>query len=89
MGAGGDRHTGTEPTTARSALGLRAVLAVLALVAGSVGAVAFALAARRADGTATGEWVAAGICVLVALTAVVDLAVLRTRTRNRQRSGPS
>jgi hypothetical protein len=74
-------RTGTEPTSARSAYRLRRVLAVAALLGGTVGAIAFALAARRPDGTATGEWVAAGICGVVALTALIDLVVLARRPR--------
>lgn len=74
-------RSGTEPTTARSAYRLRRVLAVVALIGGTAGAVAFALAARQPDGTATGEWVAAGICLVVALTALVDLVVLARRPR--------
>ena len=79
MSAPTNRRSGSEPTTARSAYGLRRVLALVALVAGAIGAVAFALAARSPGGTAGGEWAASAICVVVALTAVVDLAFIHTR----------
>lgn len=79
MSAPTNRRSGSEPTTARSAYGLRRVLALVALVAGAIGAVAFALAARSPGGTAGGEWAASAICVVVALTAVIDLAFIHTR----------
>jgi hypothetical protein len=72
-------HSGTEPSSARSAYTLRRVIAVVALVGGLVGAFAFGAAAGRPDGTTTGEWVAAAICAGVALTALIDLLILCRR----------
>lgn len=69
-------RSGTEPTTARSAYGLRRVLAVVALLGCGVGAIVFALVATRASGTGLGAVVVAGLLFIVALTALADLIVL-------------
>jgi hypothetical protein len=68
-----------DPDRPRSAYTLRRVLATLALVGGLAGTILFGRAAARPDGTTTGEWVAAVICAGVALTALIDLLVLRRR----------
>jgi hypothetical protein len=70
---------GSEPVTARSPLRLRAVMSAVALVAGVVAAVLFALVANR-DGS-TGFWVATAICAVLALIALTDLAVITRRFR--------
>lgn len=72
-------RTGTEPVTARSAYGLRRVLAWFALVAGLLAAGAFGLAALHPAGSAPAEGLIAGICLLTALVALADLIVLRNR----------
>jgi ABC-type enterobactin transport system permease subunit len=78
------RRTGTEPLAARSAYGLRRVLAGIAVVGGVIGAVAFAvLALRPGSVPTTAEWVAAGICLATVVIAVADLLVLRHRPRQR------
>lgn len=58
------------------------LLAWSALVLGTLAGVAFLVAATRPGGTATGEWVAAAICLGVAAVALVDLFVLRYRPRS-------
>jgi membrane protein YdbS with pleckstrin-like domain len=73
------RRTGTEPLAARSPYGLRRVLAAIAAVGGLLGAVAFTVLALRPDGRAEGEWIAAGICLVTVVIAIVDLLVLRRR----------
>ncbi|MFG1698573.1 DUF6343 family protein [Nonomuraea sp. NPDC049309] len=70
-------RSGTEPVTARSALGVRRVLSIIALVLAVVAAVFFAVQAMN-----TGEqvWIwEAVIAVVVAVVAAVDLLVLRHR----------
>jgi hypothetical protein len=78
---GKDRHrdhsyhepSGTEPRTARSAIGLRRVLATLALVGTLIAAFFF----WRASGDAADA--ALIICLIVALSAALDLAYLSRR----------
>ncbi|HEY3199919.1 MAG TPA: hypothetical protein VGK55_05195 [Actinomycetes bacterium] len=71
---GGRRQpSGTEPRTARSAIGLRRVLAALALVGSLIAAVFF----WRATGDAAD--VALIICLVVAATAALDLVYLSRR----------
>ncbi|MEU6040017.1 DUF6343 family protein [Actinomadura sp. NPDC047616] len=70
---------GDEPLTARSPLGLRAVLSGVALVAGAVAAVLFGLSAAHARDA--GPWVATAICATVALIAAIDLVVIARRAR--------
>ena len=80
-GGGPDRHqthryrqpSGTEPRTARSAIGLRRVLAALALVGTLIAAFFF----WRASGDAADA--ALIICLVVALSAALDLAYLSRR----------
>jgi len=74
-------RTGTEPVTARSAYGLRRTLAWIALVAGLAAAIAFSVAALDPGGSALAEGMVAGICLLTAAIAFVDLLVLRRRPR--------
>ncbi|GAA4145698.1 DUF6343 family protein [Actinomadura keratinilytica] len=70
---------GDEPLTARSPLRLRAVLSGIALLAGTVAAVLFALSAAHARDA--GPWVAAAICAAVALIAASDLVAIARRAR--------
>ncbi|MEV4562944.1 DUF6343 family protein [Nonomuraea sp. NPDC049419] len=73
---------GTEPVTARSALGVRRVLSIIALVLGVVAAVFFAVQAMR-----TGEqvWVwEAAIAAAVAVVAAIDLLIIRHRRVSRR-----
>ena len=65
--------SGTEPRTARSAIGLRRVLAALALVGSLIAAIFF----WRATGDAAN--VALIICLVVAATAALDLVYLSRR----------
>ncbi|MFG3436191.1 DUF6343 family protein [Nonomuraea sp. NPDC047897] len=68
---------GTEPVTARSPLGARRALSLVALVLGVVAAVFFL---TRAAGTGEEVWAwEAAIAAAVSLVAAVDLAVLRRR----------
>jgi hypothetical protein len=69
--------SGTEPRTARSAIGLRRVLAALALVGSLIAAVFF----WRATGDAAD--VALIICLVVAATAALDLIYLSRRRAGR------
>ncbi|MEW2360288.1 DUF6343 family protein [Spirillospora sp. NPDC029432] len=68
--------SGSEPLAARSALGLRATLSGTALVLALAAMVFFAVVA---DGPGTS--VAAVICAVVALVALVDLGVIARRSR--------
>lgn len=81
------RRRGTEPISARSAYGLRTILAVTAAIGGGIGASWFVFAAARPGGPGTGETVAALLCIAVALTALVDLAVIWRRTHTKDASG--
>ncbi|MEV5896582.1 DUF6343 family protein [Nonomuraea fuscirosea] len=74
-------RAGTEPVTARSPLGARRVLSLVALVLGVVAAVFFAV---RAMSTGEEVWVwEAVIAAVVAVVAAIDLAVLRRRRSRR------
>ncbi|MEI7031702.1 hypothetical protein [Streptomyces pratensis] len=77
---------GTEPANALSALQLRRILAWVALGVFVVAAVLFAVSAAAAEPgdspSATLRAVLAGVCALVAVTAGVDLVVLRRRVRD-------
>ncbi|MET8450909.1 MULTISPECIES: DUF6343 family protein [Streptomyces] len=82
------QRTGTEPTTARSALGLRAVLAAAGLVLFTAATVSFSLWAASSSpygSPDTGELeVLAGICGVLTLISAVNLAaVLRRRAKER------
>lgn len=74
-------RSGTEPLSARSPLRLRAILSGLALIAGLVVAVVFGLWGARGTGPGAGPWVVAAIGGALALIAVVDLLVIRRRSR--------
>ncbi|MHC3475364.1 DUF6343 family protein [Streptomyces sp. 7R007] len=91
-GAAGARtlRTGTEPATARSALRLRLLLAWTFLPLFIGAAVASAVGAANAgsdDSPGRDVWaVIAGVCGVLALTALLDLTILSRRLR-RQRDG--
>lgn len=74
---------GSEPANARSAYGLRAVLAALGVGVAGLLAVAFGL--RAADAPAErGQWVAmTAVLAVLAVAAAVDLVVVLRRLRNR------
>lgn len=79
-GRRGER-SGSEPVTARSALGARAALSGVVLPLALAAGVVFAVLAVR-----TGEavwWVEAAIAAAVAPVAAADLLVLRRRMRDR------
>ena len=73
---------GHDVSEARSALRLRAVLASLGLVLGVAGAVIVVLWFPRRD-EGLGFAVALGVCVVMAVTAVIDLVVISRRRRQR------
>ncbi|NJQ02636.1 hypothetical protein HCK00_19340 [Streptomyces sp. PLAI1-29] len=83
-------RTGTEPVTARSALGLRLVLAAVYTPLFVLGAVVFSLwAASAGPGSVPsgdGLAVVAGVCAALAVLAAVDLVVV-VRRRRRERGG--
>jgi membrane protein YdbS with pleckstrin-like domain len=77
---------GTEPLSARSPLGARRILSMVALVLGVVAGVVFVILAMS-TGEQVWRWEAA-IAAVVAVVAAVDLAVLRRRrSGGQQRSG--
>ncbi|QOV40829.1 hypothetical protein IM697_22050 [Streptomyces ferrugineus] len=81
-------RTGTEPVTARSALGLRLLLSVFFTPLFVAATVLFALWSSRAepDSSPTSSQLAvlAGLCAALAVLSTVDLAVvLRRRRRER------
>lgn len=77
-GRGGYRQpSGTEPRTARSAIGLRRVLAALALAGSLIAAFFF----WRAAGDAAD--VALIICLVVVVTAALNLVYLSRRQARR------
>ncbi|GAA2406254.1 hypothetical protein GCM10010420_37690 [Streptomyces glaucosporus] len=86
----GRSRTGTEPVTARSALGLRLLLSALYVPVFLAGTVFFALWAADAEpGDApSGESLTtiAWICAALTLVAAADLVVVLAR-RRRQREG--
>ncbi|WP_113700982.1 DUF6343 family protein [Nonomuraea lactucae] len=68
---------GTEPLTARSPLGARRALSLVALVAGLAAAIFFV---SRAMSTGQEVWAwEAAVAAVVAIIAAVDLAVIRRR----------
>ncbi|MCD0451704.1 DUF6343 family protein [Actinocorallia sp. API 0066] len=75
------RRAGTEPVTARSALGLRAGMSAVALLAAVVAGVVFALRAMGGAGPGAAPWVITGICAAVAVIAAIDLAVIYRRSK--------
>ncbi|MGP3923194.1 DUF6343 family protein [Streptomyces sp. 8N616] len=88
----GRRHprAGTEPVTARSALGLRMVLAVIYTPVFLAGAVLFAIWGARSDAGSSPSSGALGaiaiVCAVLSLLALTDLLVVEHR-RKRER-GP-
>ncbi|MEV5494625.1 DUF6343 family protein [Nonomuraea fuscirosea] len=77
-------RAGTEPVTARSPLGARRILSLVALVLGVAAAVFFA-ALAMSTGAEVWVWEAV-ISAVVAVVAAIDLAVLRRR-RSRRTGG--
>ncbi len=77
------RRSGTEPATARSALGLRAALAGFGLVMGLAVAIGCSLVATRVAHPTTLA-VLAALGAAWALTAVVDLLVIARRRREER-----
>ncbi|GAB2919555.1 DUF6343 family protein [Nonomuraea fastidiosa] len=78
-------RSGTEPVTARSALSVRRVLSIIALVLAVAAAVFFVVQAMN-----TGEqvWIwEAVIAAVVAVVAAVDLLVLRHRRASGEVEG--
>lgn len=84
-------RTGTEPSTAQSAVRMRRLLAALFLPLFGAATVLFALlaaAAHPGDALDRGELLfLAVVCGVLALTAAVDLWVVGRRLR-RERGGP-
>ncbi|HZG04049.1 MAG TPA: DUF6343 family protein [Streptomyces sp.] len=84
-------RTGTEPVTARSALGLRLLLSVLYTPVFLAGTVFFAVWSGRAgpddipdaDSLATIAWICAALTVL----GLVDLVVVTVRRRRERERG--
>ncbi|OMI34866.1 DUF6343 family protein [Streptomyces sparsogenes] len=88
-----DGRTGSEPTTARSALGLRVALATVYVPLFVVGAVIFGFWASRArpgdSPSPTVLSVLAIVCAVLALLALADYAVVqRRRKAGRGRTRP-
>jgi len=83
-------RTGTEPVTARSALGLRLLLAAVYTPVFVAGAVFFSLWSASADPDTAPRpgslAVVAGLCAVLALLAAIDLLVV-LRRRRRERGG--
>ncbi|WP_030547920.1 DUF6343 family protein [Streptomyces albus] len=83
-------RTGDEPVTARSALGLRLLLAAVFTPLFVAGAVLFSLWSASAgpdDAPSAGSLaVVAAICAVLAVLAALDLAVV-LRRRGRERDG--
>jgi membrane protein YdbS with pleckstrin-like domain len=80
-------RSGTEPKTARSALGMRAILSGVALPVALVSAAFFVF---QAVATGMGVWqVEAAIAVAIAAIAAIDLVVIRRRVRQRGSGKPA
>ncbi|MFI2432644.1 DUF6343 family protein [Streptomyces sp. NPDC018693] len=81
-------RTGTEPLTARSALGLRLLLALLFLPVFTAGAIGFALwSAASGPGDSPSSGVLTGLATLCAILAVLtalDLWVISRRLRRER-----
>ncbi|MGK5629850.1 DUF6343 family protein [Streptomyces sp. URMC 123] len=91
---GGRPRSGTEPTSARSPLGLRLLLSAVYAPLFLAGAAGFSVWAAYAepDGDPSRRALAtvAGICAALALLAALDLyVVLRRRERERDRRPPA
>ncbi|UIR23011.1 DUF6343 family protein [Streptomyces spinosirectus] len=86
-------RTGTEPTTARSALGLRLALSAVFLPLFAAATVGFAIwAAHQGPGESPGSGlltVLAVVCGVLALVAAADIAVVAARRRRRERGEPA
>jgi len=81
-------RTGTEPVTARSALGLRLLLAGLFLPLFAAAAVLLAVrAAQPGSGGAGPATALAVLCGVLAVTAAVDLVVVVRRPRRERGTG--
>lgn len=85
-------RTGTEPITARSPLRLRLLLAGVSLLVLLAGCVLFGVWAADAgpgDSPGRGPLIfIAAVCGFLALTALVDLVVVRRRLRRERGTGP-
>jgi Family of unknown function (DUF6343) len=92
-GAYGRRRprTGSEPLTARSALGLRLLLSVLYTPLFLAGAVLFAVWAARSDAGDSPSSGALGavaiVCAVLSLLALADLTVVQHRRRQEREGG--
>ncbi|MFF9765074.1 DUF6343 family protein [Streptomyces sp. NPDC014636] len=84
-------RTGTEPATARSALGLRLALSAVFLPLFAAATAGFAVwAAHQGPGDSPGSGpltVLAVICGILALAAAVDLVVVTARRRRERADG--
>lgn len=85
-------RTGTEPVTARSALGLRLLLSAVYVPLFIVATALFALwAAGSQPGDVPGRGTlgtVAGICAVLTLLALIDLMVVLRRRRRERRPWP-
>lgn len=77
------QHRSYEANEPQSALGLRAVLATFGLIVGIVGAVVV-VGWLPDRGEGPGFAIALGICVLMVVTAAIDLWVIARRRRQRR-----
>ncbi|MGP3981632.1 DUF6343 family protein [Streptomyces sp. KR80] len=81
-------RTGTEPMTARSALGLRLLLSAIYTPLFLAGAVLFAWWAARSDAGSSPSSGALGavaiVCAVMSLLALADLTVVQHRRRNER-----
>ncbi|MFD0069280.1 DUF6343 family protein [Streptomyces sp. NPDC059944] len=85
--------TGTEPATARSALGLRLLLSVFFLPVFAIGCGGFSFWAAQQQVNESPSTalliVISVICGILALVTVVDLAVIARRRRRSGVAGPA
>lgn len=80
-----DPRSGTEPSTARSALGMRRGLAIFGLVTCSFLAGWLAdLGRDETGGYRLAFWVLAALAAAAAIGAIVDLLVIQRRMRQRR-----
>ncbi|MDX3611248.1 DUF6343 family protein [Streptomyces europaeiscabiei] len=81
-------RTGTEPVTARSALGLRLLLAICFTPVFIAASLLFAVwsthSGRGSSPTSTQLAVLAGVCAALAVIAAVDLVVILRRRRSER-----
>ncbi|MEV6316589.1 DUF6343 family protein [Streptomyces sp. NPDC051776] len=84
----GHPRTGTEPVTARSALGLRKLLAVIYTPVFLAGAVLFAIWASRSHAGSSPSSGALGaiaiVCAVLSLLALTDLMVVEHRLKRER-----